>query len=285
MDLSVVVVTYSSREHILACLRSLERARGALDMEVVVVDNASPDDTAGYVRREHPSARVIDSGGNLGYSTAANLGIRATSGEFVLVLNPDSEIGPGALETLVAWMRSHPRTAIAGPRLVGPDGIPEHSGRSFPGPQTILFNRYSLLTRFFPGNPWSRRYLLADWDRNSSRSVDWLSGSCMCVRRTAIDQVGGMDEGYFMFNEDVDWCHAMKDAGWSIDYVAQAAVMHRIGASHGRTSERVVRERHRGMIRYFRKYHSSHPILLALVGLGVHLRMQLMLYLNARKPA
>ena len=285
MDLSVVVITYSSRAHILACLRSLERAREALAMEVVVVDNASPDDTAGFIRRESPGTRVIDSGSNLGYSKAANIGIRATTGDFVLVLNPDSELGEHALGRLVAWMREHPRTAIAGPRLVGPDGNPEHSGRSFPGPQTILFNRYSLLTKLFPGNPWSQRYLLAGWDRNSSRSVDWLSGSCMCVRRTAIDQVGGMDEGYFMFNEDVDWCHAMKDAGWSIDYVAAASVMHRIGASHGRTSERVVRERHLGMIRYFKKYHSRNPLLVAVVSFAVHARMQLMLFLNSRKPA
>ncbi len=285
MDLSAVVITYDSRAHIAACLRSLERARGALAVEVVVVDNASPDGTSEYVRRELPGTRVIDSGGNLGYSKAANIGIRATTGEFVLVLNPDSEIREGALETLVAWMRSHPRTGIAGPRLVGADGTPEHSGRTFPGPQTILFNRYSLLTKLLPDNPWSKRYLLADWDRNSSRSVDWLSGSCMCVRRAAIAQAGEMDEGYFMFNEDVDWCHAMKDAGWSVDYVADAAVMHRIGASHGRTSERVVRERHLGMIRYFRKYHSRNFLLVALVSIAVHARMQLMLYLNSRRPA
>ncbi len=280
MDLSVVVVTYNSREHILECLRSLEPAADGLTMECVGVDNASPDGTADLVRGEAPWVRVIDSGDNLGYAKAVNIGTRATTGEFVLVLNPDSILRPGSLALLHAWMRTHPRCAIAGPRILGPDGVPELSGRSFPGPATFLFNRYSLLTLLWPGNPWSRRYLLSDWDRSTDRSVDWLSGSCMLVRRVAIDQVGGMDPAFFMFNEDVDWCRCMKRAGWSVDFVAASEVMHHIGASRQHTSPRVILERHRGMIHYYRKHHPMPPLLDLLAAAFIMLRARIMLLVN-----
>ena len=283
MDLSVVVITYNSAEHVLECLRCLAPGAQGLSMECVVVDNASSDDTPELVRREAPWARVIDSGGNLGYAKAVNLGTRATTGEFVLVLNPDCMLGPGSMAPLHQWMREHTRCAIAAPRIVGPDGQPELSGRSFPGPHTFLFNRYSLATRLWPGNPWSRRYLLSDWDRNRDLSVDWVSGSCMFVRRAAIEQVGGMDEAYFMFNEDVDWCRCMKMAGWSVDFVAASRVMHHIGASRGHTSAKVILERHRGMIHYFRKHHPTNPLATALTSALIMLRARLMLALNEMK--
>lgn len=280
MDLSVVVVTYNSREHILECLRSLEPAAAGATMECVVVDNASADGTGELVRREAPWARVVDSGDNLGYAKAVNIGTQATTGEFVLVLNPDCILRPRMFEALRAWMHAHPRCAIAGPRIVGPDGVAELSGRSFPSPATFLFNRYSLLTLLWPGNPWSRRYLLSDWDRSTDRSVDWLSGSCMLVRRAAIEQVGGMDETFFMFNEDVDWCRCMKNAGWSVDFVVGAEAMHHIGASRRHTSPRVILERHRGMIHYFRKHHPLPALLDPLAAALIMLRARIMLLVN-----
>ena len=281
MDLSAVVVTYNSREHIADCLGSLERARGGLAMETVVVDNASADGTVAAVRAAFPGAKVVETGDNLGYAKAVNRGVRESGGEFALVLNPDCVVAEGALAALHAWMRAHPRCAIAAPRILNTDGTVEFSARSFPTHLTFLFNRYSLATRLWPGNPWSRRYLLSDWDHASDRSVDWVSGACMFVRRAAIEQVGGMDEFYFMFNEDVDWCHAMKRAGWSVDFVAAAEVTHHIGASKGRVADRVILERHRGMIHYFRKYHRTHPVVEALAAAFILLRARLMLAANA----
>ena len=281
MDLSVVVVTYHSRRHILDCLRSLERARGALAMDVFVVDNASGDGTVDLVRHEAPDVRVVETGDNLGYAKAVNRGIRESSGEFVLVLNPDCVVGPGAPEALVAHLRAHPSCAIAGPRILNTDGSVEYSARSFPDHLTFLFNRYSLLTRLWPGNPWTRRYLLSDWDHVSDRSVDWVSGACMCVRRDAVARAGGMDETYFMFNEDVDWCHTMKKAGYSVDFVAAAQVTHHIGASKGRVSDKVILERHRGMIHYFRKHHRVNPLVDALAASFILLRARIMLAANA----
>jgi hypothetical protein len=281
MDLSVLVVTYRSRDCIVPCLRSIAADHGSLAVEVLVLDNASDDGTAAWVRQECPEARVIETGGNLGYAKAVNIGLAATTGRCALVLNPDCLVHPGALPALVAWLDAHPRCGIAAPRILDDAGRVEYSARSYPDHFTFLFNRYSLLTRLFPGNPWSRRYLLSDWDHASPRSVDWVSGAAMCARRAAVAEVGGMDEAFFMFNEDVDWCRRMTLAGWTVDFVPAAEVTHAIGASKGRVSERVILERHRGMIHYFRKHHPTHPLLEALAAGLIHLRARLMLLANA----
>jgi hypothetical protein len=283
MDLSVIVVTYRSRPHIAECLRSIDRARGNLALEALVVDNASDDGTLAEVRAGAPWARIRETGDNLGYARAVNIGLRETTGAFAVVLNPDCVVEPGALEALHAWMTGHPRCGIAGPLIRNPDGTIEYTARSFPGASAFLFNRYSLLTRLWPGNPWSRRYLLSDWDHASPRAVDWVTGACMLVRREAVQQVGGMDEAYFMFNEDVDWCHAMKDAGWSVDFVPESRVTHAVGASRQKVAGKVILERHRGMIHYYRKYHRVHPLLDACVAAAIMLRARLMLVHNRRR--
>jgi GT2 family glycosyltransferase len=287
MDLSVVVVTYQSRDHILACLRSLDagmradEGRGApLAWECVVVDNDSRDGTAECVEREAPWARLDRTGANLGYAKAVNRGIAATRGAFVLVLNPDCVWSPGAVHALAAWMAAHPRCGIAAPRILNTDGSLEYSARGYPDSLTFLFNRYSLFTRLWPGNPWSRRYLMLDWDHESPRSVDWVSGAAMLARRAAIDRVGPMDEAFFMFNEDVDWCRRMNEGGWTVDYVPAASVVHHIGASKGGASNRVILERHRGMLYYFRKHHRRSAVVDALTAFAIMSRARLLMLMN-----
>jgi GT2 family glycosyltransferase len=283
MDLSHILVNYRLREPLLEVLASLPDAASGLHSETVVIDNSPGDGTAEALAAKFPATRIITNAENVGYARAVNQGLRGTTGEFVLVMNPDCEVPPGAIRTLVDHLRSHPRAGIAGPRILNPDGTLEYSARAFPDPFTFLFNRYSLLTRLFPQNPWSRRYLMTDWDHASVREVDWLSGACMVVRRAAIDEVGPMDEAFFMFNEDVDWCRRMKRAGWAVVYVPEATVVHHIGASRRRTANRVILERHRGMIHYFRKHHPSNPLVGALVGALITLRAWLMVAANALK--
>jgi len=287
MDLSIIVVTHDSRDHVLSCLRSLpaalhaERAAAPLRWECVVVDNDSGDGGPGEVEREVPWARVVRTGANLGYAKAVNRGLDATTGRHVLVSNPDCVWDAGSVTLLSAWLDANPRCALAAPRIRNPDGSLEYSARSYPGPLAFLFNRYSLLSRLLPGNPWTRRYLLLDWDHATPRRVDWVSGAAMLVRREAVTAVGGMDEAFFMFNEDVDWCRRMNQAGWTVDYVPAAGVVHAIGAS-GRTSNRVILERHRGMLHYFRKHHPAPAPVDALVALVVMTRARLLMALNRR---
>jgi GT2 family glycosyltransferase len=219
----------------------------------------------------------------VGFARAVNQGLAATTGDVALLLNPDCELERGAITALLGHLRAHPRCGLAAPRIHNPDGTLEYSARSYPDHLTFLFNRYSLLTRLFPANPWSRRYLLTGWDHESVRDVDWVSGACMAARREAIAQVGPMDEGYFMFNEDVDWCRRMNAAGWRVTYVPQARAVHHVGASKGRVSSKVIWERHRGMVRYFHKHHPSNPPLAALAGVLVMARASVMIAANALK--
>ena len=284
MELSTVIVNYRSREPLLQCLGALEADVGGLAHETVVVDNDPRDGALPEAERRFPGTRGIPNAENVGYARAINQGIAATSGEFVLAMNPDCVLEPGSIPALIAWLRAHPRTAIAGPRILDSDGTLQYSARSFPDHLTFLFNRYSLLTRLFPNNPWSRRYLLTDWDHRSVRDVDWLSGACMLVRRAAIENVGGMDERFFMFNEDVDWCRRMKLAGWTVTYVPEAQVVHHIGASRRKVAAKVIVERHRGMIHYFHKHHPSNPVVTLIADTLILLRAGLMLTANALKP-
>ena len=283
MELSIIVVHYKTPDHLLKGLASLAADSTGLTTEVLIVDNDSRDGTPELLAQRHPEARLIVNDENLGYARAVNQGIRASSGEFVLVMNPDCEVRPGALRVLADHLRNNPDTAVVGPKILNPDGSLEYSARAFPDHLTFLFNRYSLLTRLFPNNPFSRRYLLTDWDHKSARVVDWVSGACMLVRRDAVARVGGMDEAFFMFNEDVDWCRRMKDAGYAVWYVPDATVVHHIGASRTRVAPRVIVERHRGMIHYFRKHHRANPVVDALASAFIMLRARLMLAANARR--
>jgi len=216
MDVSVVTVNYRSLDHLPGCLASIRAAASGLGAEYMVVDNDTGGGAAALLREHFPDVRAIENTENVGYARAVNQGIGATGGEFVLVTNPDCVMRPGALMALVEYLRAHPRVAIAAPKILNPDGTLEYSARSFPNHLTFLFNRYSLLTRLFPNNAHSRRYLLSDWDHATIRRVDWVSGACMLVRRKAIEDVGAMDETFFMFNEDVDWCRRMNVSGWEV---------------------------------------------------------------------
>jgi len=278
------VVHYRSLAALPRCLDALAKETAGLEAEVVVIDNDSRDGLATWLAREHPAARAIVNDANLGYAKAVNQGIAATRGETILLMNPDVYLAPGALATLRSYLEAHPRTALVAPELRNPDGSVEFSARSFPGPWTFLFNRYSLLTRLLPDNRWSRAYLLSDWDRRSARVVDWVSGACMMVRRQAVQELGGMDEGFFMFNEDVDWCRRMRQAGWEVVCEPRAQAVHDVGASRTRVSNKVIVERHRGMIRYFHKHHPIHPLLAVMADGLIMARAGLMLARNALLP-
>lgn len=281
MDLSTILVNYKSRGPLLECLASLAPDLRDLQAEVIVVDNDSRDGTVEELRARHPDVTVIANPENVGFARAVNQGLATARGARLLLINPDCVVRPGAVPTLIQFLDRHARTGIAAPRILNPDGSAEFSARAFPDHMTFLFNRYSLLTRLFPGNRFSRRYLMTDWDHASVRDVDWVSGACMMVRREALDRVGPMDEAFFMFNEDVDWCRRMNQAGWSVSYVPDAVVVHHIGASKSRVASKVIYQRHRGMIHYFHKHHPTHPLLSWAADALILARAGLMMAYNA----
>lgn len=258
-DVSVVVVTYNSSAVIADCLLSVRDSGSVIKAEVIVVDNASRDDTGSVAAAADPGARILHLPRNLGLSAAINAGVAASSGEFVLQLNPDARLAPGALAILVAFLRAHHDVGVAAPKLLNPDGSLQLSCRAFPGYATALFARYSVLTRLWPNNPWSRRYLMTGFDHQTTTDVDWASGAALLYRRELHDQLGGWDADFFLFSEDVDFCKRAHEAGWRVVYVPDAVVEHAIGISK-HPSTRAVIERHHSMWHYYRKHARRHPI-------------------------
>ncbi len=252
--LSIVIVVHNSRPYLSACLRSLHAQTDAPPFEVILVDNDSEDGGAQAIQQEFPQAALITASRNLGFAGGANLGIRQAKGLRVLLLNPDTIVTPGALRAMVEFMEATPDAGVVAPRLLNTDGSLQLSCRAFPGRWMVFAHRYALLTRFLPRNPATRRYLLTDWDHMSVRPVDWVSGACLMTSREVLDRVGLLDEGFFLFNEDVDLCKRVWAAGWKVYYVPEAVVVHHVGISQMRQRVPLILARHRAMIRYHHKY-------------------------------
>lgn len=224
MDVSVIIVTYNSRDVIRACLDSLA-APATLQMEVIVVDNASSDGTPDLVAQAYPAVRLIAGRENLGYSKGVNVGIRAASGRYLLVLNPDTVVRSGAVQKLVDFMERTPDAGIVAPKLVFQDGTVQLSCRRF-YTLTVLLLRRTPLGKLFPRAKPLRDHLMLDFDHGTTRPVDWVIGAAMMVRRHAVETVGLMDERFFLYFEDVDWCYRMAQKGLKVYYIAEAVVEH-----------------------------------------------------------
>ena len=249
-SLAIIIVTFNSIAEIDACLDSLIGHTTPFPTTITVVDNASKDGTAAHVRQKYPMVQVIDSGGNIGFAKANNIGIRATKGDYVLLLNPDTVAPPGAIQTLVRGLASHPDAAIAGSRLLSDRGFPELSwgDKITPWNETkqMIFSRLYLR---------KLRFIVRKMDRLSrqARQVDWVSGACMVIRRPDLEAVGLLDERYFMYNEDVDLCIEMKKRGRSTLYIAGAEVLHYRGKSAPKNPE-LERRRQQSHVAYYEKH-------------------------------
>ncbi len=233
LDLSIIIVGYESAEPLGECLRSLERCSDESSREIIVVDNASSDETVGMIRRDFPAVELIENSANVGLSRAVNRGIRASNGRYVLVLNPDIVVRSGGLDALVAFMDATPEAGLAGAKLLNSDGSLQHSCRGFYTFWTLLLRR-TVLGKVFRSSRAIRRHLMLDFDHESPLEVDWVLGACMIVRRSAMADVGAMDERFFLYFEDVDWCYRMWRGGWSVWYVPSSVMEH----GHARESAR-----------------------------------------------
>ncbi|MGH2692706.1 MAG: glycosyltransferase family 2 protein, partial [Actinomycetota bacterium] len=255
VDVSVLLVTYNSREAIGDCLSSLSRVEGCA-IEILVADNASSDGTPEFVRRGWPEARVFPMEANLGFARANNRLIARASGRHLMLLNPDTVVDPQVIARLMSFLDGNPRSGVAAPRLVNPDLTDQQTARSFPTPAAALLGRRSPLTRAFPNNRWSRRYL-SGRDRSGSEpfEVDWVSGAALMVPGTVIDEVGPLDESFFMYWEDADWCRRIKAAGFGVFCVPAARVVHDEGVTNRSLPARQVWQFHRSAYRYYAKHH------------------------------
>jgi GT2 family glycosyltransferase len=274
IDLSVVIVSYNTRDLLDACLDAVFRSWGGEGLEVIVVDNASSDDSVAMVRAHLPAAMVIEEAGNAGFARACNDGLRASRGRYVMLLNSDTLALDDALPQIVSFLDAHPDCAVCGPRLLNRDGSRQSSGYLFTNLADILWESLGL-TRSFPNSPIFNRRGQGSSDLDQTREVDWVSGACLAARRQAIDHVGLLDEGFFMYDEDVDWCRRMKQAGLKVYLCPDARIVHYGRASIVQTAGTVAPQVVASRVRYFRKYHGpgSTLVLRLLSALGMALRL------------
>ena len=269
-DLSIVIVNWNVRDLLRRCLQSInpksQWANGQnhigsfvidhLAIEVIVVDNASTDGSVEMVRREFPQVRLIACEVNLGYTGGNNRGISASQGRYILLLNPDTEVVGDALPTMVSYMDAHPDVGALGPQLLNPDGSIQSSRRRFPTLSTA-FVESTVIQQWWPDNRILRRYYVQDRPDDAISEVDWVTGACILLRREAVERVGLLDDKFFMYSEELDWCRRARDAGWKVVYLPMAQVIHH----EGKSSEQVMSFRHIrfqcSKIRYFRKHHGS----------------------------
>lgn len=268
---AAVVVNYEAGDHLEACVRSVLADDSAGPVELVVVDNGSRDGSVERMARAFPDVRVVRAPGNVGYARGANLGIGATRAPIVAVLNPDTRVEPGTAAALVERLEQRPLLAACGPRIKNPDGSDYPSARA--NPSLLTAAMHGLLARVRPGNRFTRRYHQRDADPSVARPVDWCSGAAMWLRRDALDDVGGWDERYYMFFEDVDLCLRLRAAGWDIEYQPAGVVWHEVGVSRARRPYRMLLEHHRSAWRFARRrYRGARAVVLPVVALFLVVR-------------
>ncbi len=258
-DLSIIVVSWNVRDLLRACLKSvtesLSSGRGqALSSQLIVVDNASSNGSVEMVKEAFPEIHVIANDRNLGFTKGNNQGIALSDGRHVLLLNPDTEVVGDALGEMVAYMDDHPTAGALGPQLLYPDGQVQSSRRRFPDLRTAYVESTFLQSWFAQSGMLERYYVLDRFD-GETQAVDWVVGACLLIRRETLEEVGPLDESFFMYSEELDWCYRAKMRGWEVVYLPTAQAIHHVGKS----SEQVLPVRHiqfqRSKVLFFKKHH------------------------------
>ncbi len=296
-DLGIVILNWNTHDYLKRCLETVLASQGDFTYRVVVVDNASTDGSAAMVRATFLNVEVIVSDINGGYSYGNNLGLRAlgfhaarhvdsNAPRYALLLNPDTELPPDALYSMVRFLDSRPDVGVAGPKLALEDGSLDLAcRRSFPTPMVSLY-RFSGLSRLFPHSPRFGRYNMTHVDPDQEIEVDSVVGAYMQVRREAIAAVGLLDETFFMYGEDLDWAYRIKKAGWKVFYHPQVVVKH-VKRASSRKSRKAQFEFQRAMLIFYRKhYRATTPLWLhSLVMMGLLLKGGRDLWREMRRPS
>lgn len=253
ISLSVITVTHNHAAYIGRCLDALVPQARQVGGEVLVIDNRSDDESAAIVH-QYPDVKLFVNNARRGFSANNNLGMVLAEGRYLLLLNPDTEVLPGALKTLIEFMDRHSDVGLCGAQLLFPDGSVQPSPRRFPTLGSAIARR-TPFRRLLQRSQFNQRHLMLDIDHTTIRPVDWLLGACLMVRREVLETVGPLDEGYFLYVEDIDWARRIHQAGWQVYYVPTAQIIHH----HLAVSDKKLLSRYMGyhlqsMIRYACKY-------------------------------
>lgn len=267
-DLSIIIVSWNTKDLLIKCLESLFLNHPSGTFEVIVVDSASTDNSLEMVGKLFPNVQLIDNEENIGFARANNQGLRLCQGSTLLLLNPDTEVRPGALDAMLDFLNSNPSVGAVGPRVLNPDGSLQHSCSPFP-----TLGREFLRLFHLPGNRPDGYYRMEFWNQEKPHKVDVLLGACILIRWEVLDQVGLFDENFFMYSEETDLCYRIKHAGWELYWVPQAEIVHYGGKSTEQIAESMFLQLYRSKLQYFRKHHGPqvialYKILLVIVSLS-----------------
>ncbi|MCS7066857.1 MAG: glycosyltransferase family 2 protein, partial [Fimbriimonadales bacterium] len=267
--LSLCIVNWNTRELLRACLRSIYQYPPDEPFEVIVVDNASTDGSAEMVRAEFPQVILMANSENRGYARGNNQAMERAQGEFILLLNPDTEMRPNTLRNALRFLREHPEVGAIGAKQLFPDGRVQPSVRGFPTPRNLLFEVLGL-ARLCPRSRLLAAYRMRWFTYDHPMPVDQPMGTFLMVRRAVLEQVGLMDEAFPLFFNDVDWCYRIWQAGWQIWFVPEVEILHHGGASTRQVRPAAIRESHRALEQFYRKHYRSRlplPLYAPIIGL------------------
>lgn len=251
IDLSIVVVSWNTKELLEKCLASLYASPAVSSFEVRVVDNASSDGSANMVQKKFPQVKLIENPANVGFARANNQAIHQSHGRYIMLLNPDTEVTPGALDAMIKFLEVSPEVGTVGPRLFNPDGTLQVS--CYPTPTLLReFWRLLHLDKIKPFGV----YPMQAWDQNHPRDVEVMQGACLILRREALEQTGFLNEDYFIYSEEVDLCYRLRKAGWRISWLPEATVIHYGGQSTQLVSQEMFLHLYRSKVLFFRKNYS-----------------------------
>jgi GT2 family glycosyltransferase len=254
LDVSVIIVSWNTRDILRDCLESIAEQTRRVTYEIIVVDNASSDDTVEMLKRDFSQVTVVENEENLGFSRGNNIGIDRSSGRYMALINSDVILLDGCLDRMVDYMDSHANTGMAGPRILNHDGSLQVSCRKFP----TLWNNFCQaigLNYLFPKSPLFSEPFMKYWAHDQEREVDVLSGCFWMIRREALEQVGLLDEAFFFYGEDIDWCKRFHKADWGVTFYPGAEAIHLGAASSRRMPIKFYLELQKADLRYWRKHH------------------------------
>lgn len=254
-DVDIIIVNYNSTDYLLSCIDSIYRSLNGKNADIFVEDNASKDGV-NRINQCFPEVQVNRNRSNIGFGAAVNQALIRGNSPYIVLINPDSKVESGLFDQAITYLIDNPDVGVLGPRVFDSNGDIQGSARSFPTPLTALFGRQSLFTRMFPDNRITRANLLANQcDGRTPMEVDWISGACMLLRRDAVNQVGVLDERFFMYWEDADWCRRMKENNWKVIYFPIAKVLHYVGKSSSKLLIRSTYEFHKSVYLLYNKYY------------------------------
>jgi len=284
LDLSIIIVNYNVKEFLQNLLTSLSKAVANLSTEIIVVDNGSDDGSVELLRDKFPQVTLIANKDNLGFSKANNLGLKIAKGKFLLLINPDTIVQEDTFEKLIEFFNKHQDAGMTGCKILNPDGTLQLAcRRSFPGPWTS-FCKVSGLSSLFPKSKLFARYNLTFMDENQSYEVDAISGSFMMIRREVFEKIGGLDEQFFMYGEDLDWCYRVQQAGWKVYYVHETTIIHYKGESTKRSGLDETKVFYNAMHLFVKKHFASSLLVEIILRMAIIFRQLLAFFGKQRIP-